>query len=669
MASEADVQHDQRASESAADRPYLPADPAFREAQWLAGQGNVAQALRIYAQIGIRQAERHYHDALLHERRGAPQFAVACLKKAVAAHAEYRLAWAKLAVLQTGKDAETAYRRVLAVAPDDFDARIGLAQLLMQARRLHEAAEALEGLLPNADIRFILAHLLWQLGDFPQTEHHLRLYLQVRSDDARAYATLIELLGREDRLEEADALCREYVEGGGRDVGVCVEWVRLAMRREQWADAEAILDALRVEESGDQQLCLLHADFLEKTGQFSAARARHQKNIELAPRYLEFHLQWADFEYRCGEYKQADAVCQNAARWLSESPEWGFRELPEGLESRLIFHSLPSIAADLCTGQRALIDRTGINPATKTSFGDVVEFFCMVSGQGHVDFLETVAFPALVSSEGFELLLSERRCVYNIYTTPTDFPALQGFLAKLDARGIAYRVNVELLGLSQNLYTILALPIIDQVKRSLLLQSIVVMALPDAIIAGSVRRVINDMRPHETVVCAMPRIDSDIAYPELKAHFAGEDAVPLETRDFVRRSMTEFRHPQTYSALVSDTPCLHYRDQGTYYSAHNWAPPPLCFHAREELLEHMLYGPLCGPNSIASFYAVDHDFVDSAWRNGTLRLIDNSDYFFWAEFTGPARHTEFLAGRKAEGYYYPPSARVVFEHEFKWIYG
>lgn len=649
--------------------PFFSDDPAFAEAQAFSVQGRVDEALRLYAEIGQRQAARHCQDALVHEGRGEKDEAVACLKKAVAVAPTYRLAWAKLATLQSGADAERAFQRVLALDPCDVDARIGLAQLLMRARKLHEAASLLESLLPNEEIRFILAHILWQLGDFPRAEEQLRLYLRGHASDERAVATLVELLNREDRLADAEAVCRCYVGAGGSARVIRVEWARVLMRQQRWSDAESILGELIRADVGDVPLWRLYAELLEKSGRSDDARAVHAKNVESAPRDLEVYLQWADFEYRCGNPGAAKELCASAETWLAKAPDWGLHRYPESLESRLIFHSLHEIAATLCTGQRALLDRTGLDMAGASAFGEIVEFFCMVSGQGHIDFLESVAFPALASSAGFDRLLAERRCVYNIYTTPADYPGLAGFLSNLEQRGIRYRVNVELLGVSQELYTILALPIIDQLKRSLAMNSIVVMALPDAIVAGSVHRVIEDMKPFETVVCAMPRINSDLAYPALKAHFSAAVPTPLVAREFVRLSMNEFRHPQTYSALVSDTPCLKYRDLGGYYAAHNWAPPPLCFHARAEMLEHMLRNPLCGPNSIASFYTVDHDFVDSAWRSGNLRLIETSDYFFWAEFTGPTRHGEFLAGRKAEGYYYPESARAVFQHEFKWVYG
>ena len=644
-------------------------DPRFDEAQALAGEGRTAEALRVYGRIGVTQGERHLQDALLLEQRGDVQAAVASLKKAVAANpANYR-AWNRLANLQEGVDAEMAYRQVLKSSPRDLDAGVGLAQLLMRGGRLPEAAGLLEGLLPNKEIEFILAHILWQLGDFPFAERCLRNCIQSSPSDVRAYETLIELLNREDRVADAEAVCRSFLDLQGASPAISMALVRVLMRQKRWSDAEAVL-VERVNASPDSlDLWQLYGELLEKSGRNEEALAVLEKNVEVSPGHLDGYLQLADFLYRTGNKEGAASACQLATRVLVEANNWGLRTLPGSLESRLVFYRLEDIAARFCTGTRAVVDNTGLDAGNSCSeFGEVVEFFCMVSGQEHVDFLEHVAFPALSSTEGFDRLLQERTVVYNVYTTPADYAALEGFLGKLSQRGIRYRVNVELLGLSQDLYTILSLPIIDQVKRSLAMQSIVVMALPDAIISGSIHRVINDMKPNETVVCAMPRINTAVAYPALKEYFADPMAARLDSRDFVRKAMNDFRHPQTYSALVCDSPCLRYRDMGGYYSAHNWAPPPLCFHARKEMLDHMMRHPLCGPNAVASFYTVDHDFVDSAFRGNTLRLIDNSDYFFWAEFTGPTRHSDFLAGRKAEDYYYPESARHVFRHEFKWIY-
>lgn len=648
-------------------------EPRFDEAQLFVAEGRMADAMEIYSRAGVSQAQRHYHDALVLEQRNDRDGAVTLLKWCVSANPAHFQAWMKLANFLSGSEAERACRRALSASPGNLEANIRLASLLIGNNRRLEAAEVLEDTIllsaENYDFQFALANLWWQLGNFFATEHHCRRCIQMNNADVRSYQILLELLNRQDRLNDVEELCRDYLKLIPSDQQMRISLASVLVRQQRWSDAEEVYFGLLAELPDWVPLRQVYAEMLEKCGRTIDAYAIFEDNLKRMPDNLNVYLPLADIQYRIGKGEAALETCRLIAQKYAESESWGLHVVPAFVKNRLIFYQLESVSSRYCTGQRAIFDNTGLNIGQSNfKFGEVVELFCMVVGQEHIDFLEHVAYPALSSTEGFDKLLKERTVVYNIYTTPADYKLMQGFLDKIARRGIRYRVNVELLSFSQELYSILALPIIDQVKRSLALRSAVVMALPDAIISGSIYRVLKDMKPFETVVCAMPRIDSEIAYPELKNYFFNTSNGGLDSREFVRRSMTDFMHPQTYSALVSETNCLRYRDQGTYYSARNWAPPPLCFYAREEMLDHMIRQPLCGPHSIASFYAIDHDFVDSAYRTNNLRLIDDSDYFFWAEFTHPARHTDFLAGRQTEDYYAPESTKYVFQHEFKWIY-
>lgn len=648
-------------------------DPGFDEAQLLVTEGCIADAMDIYARIGVSQAERHYQDALVLEQRNNIQGAIRFLKRCVSANPGNFLAWMKLANFLSGSEAEKACRGALEAVPGNLEASIKLANLLISSNRRMEVARVLAEAVPSVtDIyenQFELANILWQLGNFSVAEYYLRRCILIGNGDFRPYQILLELLNRQDRLIDAEGLCRDYLKFKPSDHLMRTFLAQTLIRQQRWSDAETVFLDLLTEMPGWVQLRQLYAEMLVKCGRTDDAFAILKKNVEMTPHDPEVYLHLADILSKIRKNDAALNICRLTARMYEEAENRGLHGLPNHLENRLIFYQLETIAERYCTGQRAIFDNTELNiNQSNFEFGEVVEFFCMVIGQEHIDYLEHVAYPALSSTEGFDNLLRERIAIYNIYTTPADLKLMPGFLDKLSRRGIRYRVNVELLAFSQDIYSILSLPIIDQVKRSLALRSAVVMALPDAIISGSIYRVLNDMKPFETVVCAMPRIDSEIAYPELKKFFCNETNNGLDSREFVRRSMTDFMHPQTYSALMSENNCLRYRDEGSYYSARNWAPPPLCFYAREEMLDHMIRNPLCGQNSIASFYAIDHDFVDSAYQTNNLRLISDSDYFFWAELTNPSRHTDFLAGRKSEDYYSPESTRHVFQHEFKWIY-
>jgi tetratricopeptide (TPR) repeat protein len=648
--------------------------PAFEPTQSLADQGHVETALAVYARIGAEQAQQHFEDACLLEQRQDPASAIASLRRCVGAQPDHLQGWLALARLGRGAEVRRAAQRALALSPCHPWASLYLAQQLVQdgdllgAARVVNAAplEPQRGINPELVRGYAL--LLFRLGNFPGAERCLYASLENHPDDLPVFLTLLDLLHRQDKLEEAEAACRAQLARRPADHQLRHELARCLARRDRWDEARALYAELASDPQAPVALCRDYAELLLKRGQvfdaLSAAEACVQRRLDEPDAYLLL----ADIRSRAGLRDLARQTCRFLEQKYREAPQWGLHQLPGALTNRLIFHDLDTLAERFCTGRRALFDNTGIKlDDGGRDFGQIVELFCMVSGQEHVDYLEHVAFPALSATQGFDQLLRDRRTIYNIYTTPADLGPLAGFLDKLASHGIRYRVNVELLALSQDLYQVLALPIIDQVRRSLTLQSIVVMALPDAIISGPIERVIAEMKPQETVVCAMPRIDADRAYPALRERLS-TTGTGLDSREFVGLCMNDFRHPQTQSALDSDSPCLRYRDMGSYFSAHNWAPPPLCFHAREEMLDHMMRRPLCGPHATASFYAIDHDFVDSAHKGGHLRLIPDSDYFFWAELTQPDRHTDFLAGRRSEDYYYPPTSRHVYAHEFKWIY-
>ncbi|MBF0263088.1 MAG: tetratricopeptide repeat protein [Magnetococcales bacterium] len=658
-------------SSELASRLPLFADPRFEQAHEAATAGNVAAAIAGYEAIDHANAARNFQDAQLFGHRGDPDSCVMLLKKCVAADPNHHPAWRMLAELGSGREAEQACLKGLEGYPDDTGLRLRCVNLLTERRDLRGALALLQDAPPASreshEVQRALADLGWKLGDFSTAEPALRNCLRLNPADSQSCQILIEILDRLDRLDEAVQVCRAFL---GSNPGDGVIWMALGdmlVRQGNWGEAEALFQALLGGQPSWLRVRQKYAEMLEKAGRFQEAIDTCWQNIQMAPNDLESYLCLTDMLHRFNNRPHAGIVLQRVFEQYAPSGDWGASVLPPALSTRLIYHHLPEIANHYCTGRRALLDHTGITlSANQGVHGKVVEMCCIVVGDEHIRFLNDIAFPALLATEGFEDLRRSHRVVYNLYTTHANLPGLETFLQQLRHHGIPFRVNVELLSLSQDLYEVLCLPIIDQVRRSLESGSVVVMAVPDAIMTGSIARVIGDMQPYETVVCPMPRIDSALAYPVLKQELATGKG--LRSRDFVRRCMTEFQHPQTYAALRNQSNCLRYEDHGGYYAARNFAPPPLCFQARPEMLDHLIHAPMCGPTSHACFYIVDHDFVESAFRSNTMRLIQNSDYFFWAEFTGPGRHSEFLAGRKGEHHYYPESSRFIYQQEVKWIH-
>ena len=644
-------------------------DDRYETAQALIEAGRTDQAITVYNEIGASQSEQHYQDAIYLEQRGDIKNSVEMLNKSISTDPRNINTLLKLAQLSSPTDAEKAYRKILQLDSSHIEASLCLSGILSTRFQFGSAAECLNQAVAlndsNVQLLLALANIYLKQADFGAAEPRFRRCLELQPNLFDAYQGLLDLLDRLDRVAEAEQLCHFFLTHNQGHVFIVASLANLLTRQQRWQEAENLFIQILEVLPGSLEIRLSYADMLQKSGRKTEALAIHEMNIKMAPEIPEGYLRLADIQHSLDNSAAATQTLAHVSQMYSQKSGWGRHMVPNALSSRLIFNQLEYIAARYCSGNHALIDNTGLDVSKSYEPGEIVELFCMVVGLEHIEFLEHLAYPALLATEGFTEMLNERKVVYNIYTTPQDLTNLQGFLENLSSQGIGYRVNVEIFSLSQDLYSILCLPIIDQVNRSLALRSIVVSALPDLIISGSLAQVIKDMKPDETVVCAMPRIDSTIAFPAMRAEI---EKGPLQSRDFVRRCMTDFLHPQTYSAMKNDSNCLKYRDTGSYYEARNWAPPPLCFYARPDMLDSMLRHPMCGPNSNASFYTIDHDFVEAAYRGGNLRQIPDSDYFFWAELTHPQRHLDFLSGRKNEDYYYPAASEFIFSNEFKWIY-
>jgi tetratricopeptide (TPR) repeat protein len=625
--------------------------------------------LAVYRDISFTQSARHFQDASVLETRGDIMNSVEALRKCILTEPSNIQALLKLAKHSAAELAENLYVKVLKFEPGHIEASLLLSELLCAKFQFRLAADSINDALAkngsSIELQWALANIYMKQSDFGSAESQLRVCLELQPSHMGSFQLLLDILERLDRLSDAEQLCNIFLGCNPPYTYIFVSLASIFTRQLKWEQAENLYLQLLSADPGSLTIRLSYADMLQKSGRNAEALAVHEMNIKMAPGNPEGYLRLVDIQHTLGDIVAATTTLGQVRKMYSQQGGWGQHSIPNPLSSRIIFNQLENIASRYCTGSHALIDKTGLDLKTSHQPGAVVELFCMVFGHEHIEFLEHLAYPALLATAGFDDLLRERKVVYNIYTTPQDMTELQSFLGKLDAQGIGYRVNLEVLSLSQDYYSILCLPIIDQLNRSLALRSIVVSTMPDLIISGSLARVINDMKVGETVVCAMPRIDSCIAFPALRAEL---EKGPLQSRDFVRRSMTDFLHPQTYSAMKNSNKFLTYHDTGSYYEARNFAPPPLCFYARPEMLDSIFRHPMCGPNSNASFYTIDHDFVESAYRGGNLRLIPDSDYFFWAELTHPQRHLDFLSGRKYEDYYYPSASEFIFSNEFKWIY-
>jgi hypothetical protein len=198
-------------------------------------------------------------------------------------------------------------------------------------------------------------------------------------------------------------------------------------------------------------------------------------------------------------------------------------------------------------------------------------------------------------------------------------------------------------------------------KRALKLNSIVFMAVPDAVYAGSLKRLIDDMKPGEVVSCQPIRVDEDLAEPYLRKAYAENGGI--SARELVRLSLNDFRHPQINTGVCSDSRILKLIEHKTHWDYHFYAPPAIAFYGNQQLLEQLLECPSMGPYSQTVFYAFDHDFLAIAHENNCLRVVPDSDYFCWAEMTNRRKYTTMTNQETVE--YNHPVVDFLFDKPYR----
>jgi len=143
----------------------------------------------------------HYNLGLALAQQNRPQEAIVELRRAVAGHPKYAVAWLTLAeqALKVGDrvTTEAALQAVLKLEPATPAAWLSLGRLRFEQQRMPDARDAYAQVVRlepnNAQAHYNLALCLLQLDDRPGALRHLREALRLRPNYPRAQRKLVEL--------------------------------------------------------------------------------------------------------------------------------------------------------------------------------------------------------------------------------------------------------------------------------------------------------------------------------------------------------------------------------------------------------------------------------------------------------------------------------------------
>jgi hypothetical protein len=168
-------------------------------------------------------------------------------------------------------------------------------------------------------------------------------------------------------------------------------------------------------------------------------------------------------------------------------------------------------------------------------------------------------------------------------------------------------------------------------QQSIKRGNLTVVAPADHLFGRGLWGVIKDLKQGEYLVCGHMRIAHPSALRRAKEYLA--EPQDASNRRLVRVCIDELKHLMVDYGMGHPDPYWRCTREGERYQVFFCTPPPLAFVGTEDMLlawsQRTLFGPL---------EVIDHDLPNHCFKNGTLKWIDDSRKFFWAEWTPDDRY-------------------------------
>jgi tetratricopeptide (TPR) repeat protein len=268
--------------------------------------------------------------------------------------------------------------------------------------------------------------------------------------------------------------------------------------------------------------------------------------------------------------------------------------------------------------------------------------------------------PSLLLPDNLPDLQNDYEVVHNICCTPAELPLLDETRELLERAGIETRIDTELLGSGDpaEARARLHLAVVDQSRRSMEDDAVVIMSPPDHVFGRGLGNVIRAMQPYEYLLCGHPRIAMETASPVLREMLASADADETVTNArLVRLAMEEHPHGSVLTGIANpDELWWNSRKDGPDWLTRFKEPPPVAWHPAADMISVMTGQPYYQP-----FETIDHDIADLMHRTGRLAAVDDSNRFFWVEYCNAGKNLPTIHNR-----YWSPAARMLSKKELRW---
>jgi len=285
-----------------------------------------------------------------------------------------------------------------------------------------------------------------------------------------------------------------------------------------------------------------------------------------------------------------------------------------------------------------------------------VEIFSAFWGSTHTSLFRDLSLPSIIQSEIFS---SNFKIPINfvIYCPTEDWLEIESVVHKATSEaGAKYEWthfdNTQ--DTSKNKDSAIKF-LRDRVKIAENFDRVLVFAFPDHIFGRGLDRVIQSMKRGDYVVCVSARADMESSLESFKRLL---DANRYSNQDLVRISADEFPHNIVKLAKLESHSYLRIKKQSDCFLVTFKEPPPLAIWGSSDRFDRSFERPMFGQIEV-----LDHNAPNSFFLASKLRLVADSNFFFWTELTSQDYYKQMINNR-----FFAESALYLNQCKVKWYY-
>lgn len=287
---------------------------------------------------------------------------------------------------------------------------------------------------------------------------------------------------------------------------------------------------------------------------------------------------------------------------------------------------------------------------------ECLTFLSVFWGKSYAEMFADIAVPSLIKSGTLEDVAKLMPTNYCIYCPPAEAKIIEKAIRNI--RRFIPDVHIFTHAFSDDhsdnvnlLHDLLPL-IWRKIEAD---NGLVVMAQPDHCFGTGLANIVEKFEGNDYWVAGHPRVSFESGASQIKNLLKKKGK--LDNADLVTFAANSHPHVTFRTGLrKNNEKWLNATRRKDHFEVYFKEPPPLVLRPTKDMQSVFSGSPFGNP-----FEQIDHDIVDLVYRQGRLKVVDNSDDFFWFEFSSDDKNLPTI-----RNLYWSLAAQYLSKTPLKW---